>query len=243
MSDITCCAFAQGIAAVAPMSKSAGPGDSSISFLVQNLTANEIQLSYQPECDVGGLEVKGEECLKAFDVNFLPPPVEGVFTVPQSGRVEGSVSLKNTNIEFALFKPIFEPANNPSAKKPEGVAFEFGYQPGYLFIVKPKAQELAPPRFSTIVQGSNRRVRFSYMLDTLTMPALLNISAKIINKSDKKLIRFLSLAREKIADPKRAILELESDFTLASNKDPVCFQIFVDDRFAKKTNTAEGCER
>ena len=235
-------ALAQGVAALAPMSKTVGPGEEQIAFLVQNLTTDEIRMSYVPECDIDGKEAKGADCLSAFEVSLSPAALEGILTIPQGGRIEGRVRLKKLALGFALFKPIFEPIRDPGAKKAKGVSFEFGYQPGYLFIVSPKPQTLPPPTFSTAVQGTTRRVKFAYGISNFTMPALLNVSAKITRKSDKKLIRFLSLAREKIADPKRATLEMESDFALATNSEPVCFQIFVDDKFAKKTTTSEGCE-
>lgn len=233
-------AFGQGAAVVTPLSRTLSGSDGVIEFYIHNRLNRELPLRYQAFCEVDGIEKKAQECDATFDVNLASLAKDGLITIPTGGRIEGRVFLKNKEIRYGFFKPLFEPILE-SDKPGSGVQFQFKYQPGYLFLVKPSDEKISKVTFDTYIMGTTRRARFKLELFGLSMPQEISVSVKIVDKATKKLLRFVPLAKEKIADPRRGTLDLEGDFAGAENKSDVCYQLFVENRTRKDFYKVTDC--
>lgn len=236
-------ALAQGTAAVFPMSQATTNVDEVVSFSLQNITQNPVKFSYQPACDIDGVEKTGEECLKYFQIEFSLETQHDVFNVSANESLAGKVRLKDRKIGFAIFKPIFEPIQNKKVQgKAGGISFGFSYQPGYLFVVTPVQERLQDLK-TTIIETASKTpaVTFTANLQTLKSPTLVNISAKLFDKTTGKIVRFSPLAKEKILDPHRKEIVMEAALKSTDKTDNLCYQFFVENRLAKDTYRLDGC--
>lgn len=235
-------ARAQGLATVFPMSKAVGAAGDGISFVIQNQSENDVDFTYAPECDVDGKELSGEACTPYFEATLNTDLKDGKFKLPARGKVEGRVSLKTGVSRFALFKPLFEPAPSAADKQKPGVSFEFGYQPGYLFVLKAPSERVTAANFSSLSSQGTQRLKWVLPVSGVTVPQLLNVSAKLSEKGSNKTLKFLPLAKEKIFDPKRGELLLEADLGKTAVAKTICYELFVNNKFAPDSYKISGCQ-
>ena len=231
--------FAQGSAVVLPMSKYVLKQEDRISFQVHNQLNSHMMMDVNYRCEVDGEDLDGDICMKYFTVKFGSEMNLKKIEIPQLSSVRGEVSLQLPVKRFALFKPIFTPMTTHE-KKTEGVAFDFSYQPGYIFLVSPEPANLSLPKFTVRSTNTEQVAIFDFDIAEMVTPAIASISAKIIDKENKKMMRFTRLASEKIIDPRRKTLRLEAGYAPPGDKTFACYELLVqwvsDKRIQKITN-------
>lgn len=232
--------FAQGAAVIMPLSKHVTSADEVISFFIHNRLDTDLKLKYSPRCDVDGTEQSDEDCLKVFSVTFDIPVKSQEIVIPKGGRLRGDVHLTKKELKFALFKPLFVPVLD-APKENSAVRFDLSYQPGYLFVVNPVKERISKLDFDSYVLANARRARLKLDLTSLSMPQVVSVSAKLLDAKSKKTLRFVRLASDKIVDPKRKVLELESDFAGPEDKTEVCYQAFVESQTTKEIYNSSNC--
>ena len=234
--------YGQGAAVVMPLSKSVASKDETIVFFIHNRTDDLLTMAYTPKCDVDGVDHEGQICLDTFAMTCGAEIKDNLIKVAKEGSLRCEVRLTSGKGRFALFKPVFTPSASGDNGKPNAIPFTFSYQPGYLFLLKPAADRFTNIQFDTYVVDNARRARFKINLKELAVPQVVSFSAKILDKKTKKLLRFVRLASDKIADPKRGLLELEDNFANGADQSDVCYQAFVENKSAKDFYNLDGCK-
>ena len=140
--------FAQGSIVIVPMSKHALTQDEVISFRVHNQLNSAVMIDLTFECDVDGQSLTAEECRKYFELKIAGEVNPKKIEIPKTGNVGADVKMISAAKKYALFKPVFSPISG-AERKADGVAFDFSYQPGFVFFISPDSPTLNPPKFST----------------------------------------------------------------------------------------------
>ena len=233
-------ALAQGPAVVMPMSKAVTDPGEAISFYIHNQMDESLSLKYEPKCDLAGREETGSPCLEAFDLSFDSSINDAVMTIPKGGKVGCLLKLKRKDLTFAIFKPLFSPilAGSQTSNK---VTFEMKYQPGYLFLISPLKEQISEMTYQVLTIEGTRRMRFQLDIGQLSAPQVIGVTVKVLELKTKKLIRLLRLASEKIADPKRKILDLEGEFAEKLDSREVCYEMFISNLTAKDIYKKSNC--
>ena len=234
-------AFAQGSAVVMPLSKAVYSAEEVISFQVHNLQDDELTLAIEPKCELDGTSLVAAACNSTFKVTYDPNPKNGKIKLNKHSSVQGTVALVNPPKHYALFKPLISPVL-AQKEKPQGISFEFNYQPGYLFLIDKANQEIKKVSLSLRETKDARIARFVVDLGSLSMPAVASFSAKILDKKSKNLLKFLRLASDKILDPQRGKVELEGAFAdSAASKQDICYELIVQWLAQKSMQRLSGC--
>jgi hypothetical protein len=218
--------FAQGTAIVMPMSKYVFSKDEAVVFTIHNQLSEPLTFEVIPKCDVDGEVLEGKQCLNYFAMDFSGEFRSGKIEVPKAGSVQGKVRLNASPKRYALYKPLIAPVRNKK-KLGGGVGFEFRYQPGYLFLVAPEKAEFPMPNVTFRSSEQEKLAVLDFDLKSLTMPSPASISAKIIDKSSGKMLRFVRLASEKIFDPARGQVKLEAGYAPPKDEHVICLDIIV----------------
>lgn len=230
----------QGSAVVMPLSKAVTDPSESVVFYIHNQIEETLSLSYDLKCDIDGKDEQGEVCAAAFDAQFDIAPKDGKIVIPKHGKVTGNVRLKNKGVRFALYKPIFTPLL-PADQKENLVTFQMKYQPGYLFLVRPGDEKISQGDFRTVDTETARRFKFQLDISNLTVPQVIGVTVKVLKKADKKLVRLVRVASDKIADPKRKTLDLEGDFAEKGDKTEVCYEMYITNLGSKAIDKRTNC--
>jgi hypothetical protein len=233
-------AMAQGVAVILPMSEAVYSADETINFTMHSQTEGTSVLSIESRCEVDGKELAGAECDQFFDIQFIPPQQKNEIKIPRETPVKGQVSLKNKAIRFGLFKPIFAPITNMDSDE-AGAAFQFKYQPGYLFVPKPVEQAITKVDFKTAKRSDTLVALFDLDLSTMTMPSVASISAKILDPKKGTTIRFARLASNKILDPSRKKIALEAEVGSGDQSDPICYELVIQWIGTRQVQKLNGC--
>ena len=218
--------FAQGSMVIMPMSKHVLKQQDVVSMNVHNQLQVPLLADVNLECEIDGQGLAGEDCTKYFRLKLGGEINPKKIEIPKSGSIAGDVEMILAAKRYGLLKPVFSPISS-GGKKGDGVAFEFSYQPGYLILINPDPVTLGLPKFSTRVNGDQKVAMFELDLTTLTMPAVASISAKILDKKTKKMMRFARLASDKIFDPIRKTVTLEAGYAPAKDESETCFDLIV----------------
>jgi hypothetical protein len=235
-------ALSQGAAAILPLSKGVSEANDVISFYIHNLLEEALTLTYTPICDIDGKEFENAPCLEAFSIVFDAKLQENKFTLEKGKSMKGEVRLNKSNIKFAIFKPLFKPVLSRANAKANTIQFNFGYQPGYLFLIAPSKEHLTAPSFDTYVVKDARRARLKFDLTTLSAPQIVSVSLKLNDRKTKKLVRFVRVASQKIVDPRRVSMDLEDEFAPADDKTNVCYEAVVQNISAKDLYQLSNCQ-
>ncbi len=224
-------ALAQGALAITPMSSQSADRQAVLRSSIQNMTAKTVVFELKMDCDVDGVELSGAACEK--NIRFTTDGVNkgGQYEIPGNGRLSISASLIGTVESYALFKPFIRPLMQIEKNGASGVAFEFNYRPGFLFLIRPAEESLAVESFSTRTNDTARIANFSFDIKNFKSPHVATISAKLVNSSTGQLVRFARLAEDKIIDPRRAKLELETEYAkLTDQESPLCYELYVQEK-------------
>lgn len=232
--------FGQGAAVIIPMSQYILDKSEPANFHVHNQLQRNLAMNIDIKCDVDGMEMNGEECLNIFQIkidnNVNPRRIE----IMKSGSLRGRVELIKSPKQYALLKPIFSP-DKVGESKYNAVSFDFSYQPGYLFLLSSQTPNLTNPTYTTRVVNDEKFAVFEFDLKDFTMPAVASISAKIAAVDTKKTIRFVRLASEKIIDPRRKSLTLESSFASSKDEAKTCFDLIIQWISSKSIQKISNC--
>ena len=241
-----CCTFfssqarSQGSLVVMPLSKAVVESSEVLNFYLHNQVEDTLAIAYEPKCDIEGKEIAGHECNLTFDVVYDKPIKDGAFIVPKGGKVAATLRLRNKDLKFAIFKPLFTP-NLATKPKDNLITFQMRYQPGYLYLVHPAEEKIGNIDFAIVETESARRMKFKLAIGSLTVPQVIGVTVKVLRKADMKLTRLLRLASDKIIDPKRKTLELEADFAEKSDKTPVCYEMYIASLGLKSIDKRTNC--
>ena len=209
--------FAQGLAVVNPLSAFAKPDTKQLAFSVLSRSAEDTKFSVVHECVIDGKEAKGKECRDAFEVEFDSLQPDGTFELKAGSSVAVKLSAPPVAKSFAMYKPLISPIFQKKTGEKKGIAFDFDYRPGMLFIVNPEKPNYADFSLETFLIGKEKRVKVTLPIDFLKSPQVVNMSGKIMEKSTKKMLRLVPLARQKILDPLRKVLVVDGAYALASD--------------------------
>jgi len=219
--------LAQGTAVVLPLSKVVTSAQEVITFQIHSQVNEELRLKVDYFCEVDGVELSSVDCLKNFVLSFDRPLNDQILQLPDSSTsAQGTLTLTNSPQKYAFFKPLFAPVSSAEKRK-EGLSFDFKYQPGYLFLIKPDQPSIQSLSYSERITNDAKIAHFELDLSSLTMPHVASISAKIMDKSSRKLIRFVRLASEKILDPKRMKIEMEAPYGAPNLATQTCYELII----------------
>jgi hypothetical protein len=241
MGFLTTTLLAQGAAVIMPLSKALSVATEVVSFDLFNRLESALTLSVSIKCDVNGQELEGIACDPYFEMTPLTPLDSDSITIPQNGKWTARVRLKDPNIEFAIFKPLFVPQIKDDSQNESTVRFDLAYQPGYLWVLKPSQKELKDLTFSTYALQNSKRAKFVFSLKELDKPQVWNLSAKILEASNGQLVRFIRLANDKILDPKRQEMTFEGEYAQANDDREVCYELFVENVLIQKIYKIGNC--
>jgi hypothetical protein len=224
--------YGQGALAIIPISSYTADKQAILKTSIQNLTEKTVKFEFVPDCDIDGELLAGAACDKFFKYVTDATVKSGGYEITSKERAAIGVSLISPIKSYALFRPLIRPLLATDTPVGQGISFEFNYRPGFLFLVKPSEDRLAIQDFSTRVSDTARIATFKFNIKNFKTPHIANISAKLISKSSKKLVRFARLAEEKIIDPRREILELEVEYGAPKDpQDSLCYELFVQEKF------------
>lgn len=233
-------AYCQGSAVIMPMSSHVVGQDQKMTFQIYNQLESVLSMDIQMLCEVDGVTLKGLDCSKYFRLKLGDKINPTRIDIAKTGSVAGEVEFSEVPQKYGLIKPIFTPIRSGESKF-NSVAFEFSYQPGYLFLVNSETATLEKPVFSTRVIKDEKVAIFEFNPSSLSMPAVASISAKISAIESKKTIRFARLASEKIIDPKRKKLVLETSYTSAKDDTPTCYDLIIQWVSSKSIQKISDC--
>lgn len=219
--------------AISPLSSHVGSERQPLHVTIQNIGIQAQKVEIVHYCDVDGSNLTGDACLAFFEVTKENKDVPSQITVEAGGRVDLGVRLKSHVSHYALYKPLIRPLveKSPLAK---GVGFEFNFQPGMLFLLDPEARVFELPKFEMHSEMDRKVVRFEWDLGAWKTPQVLSVSAKIMDEKTKKIIKFVRLADNRIIDPLRKTLVLQSELTSDDPALKVCFQVFITPQYGAK---------
>ncbi len=237
--------YAQGAVVLNPMSAYTTDANATQTFHISNRIEEKLKLNVVWKCDIDGKEVEGQPCLDVFAIEIDgTAQTKNQIEIPTQGRARVDVKIKNTEaaktLSYALFKPLLKPELKQE-KRENSISFDFAYQPGILFILKPSTDKLSNVKFSTYINQDVRRLKLDFDVSTLKIPAVTSVSTKIFALDSKKLIRFVRLASNKIFDAHRGLISLEGEFTGKADKTKVCHQTFIEDVTAKQIYPLTDC--
>jgi|GEM_PF-2241749 len=224
-------AMGQGSAVISPMSAVVGTSQQIISFQINNQLEGELRLKLTKQCEIDGVSFSDADCDTYFKMQGPEIGIDGVLRIERGRSVSMELFLKRTVEKYALFKPLFAPESREASE--QEIPFEFRYQPGYLFLLQPDMSPLRIAEFKTRQDENSRFAVWEFDLTSLRAPSVMTISAKLIDKSTKRLVRFLRIANEKMLDPARKKLALEGAFAPAAEQTSVCYELIVQ-RFGNK---------
>ena len=244
--------FAQGVLAVNPISHFSAKSPYEVVFFLQNLSAEPLELKVTDQCVVDGKKLDGSACLRHLRVDpGWPDSNGGKLKFEPGERRQFRVAAKDSVKIFALFKPLLDPlpfvsGKSNSSKGNESPAnqagLEFGYQPGFL-ILRPQEEmptQVEVSSFELQEAKGETFARFVLNLGKLPFPSVFNVSAKVTE--DGKLLRFFSLAKEKIFDPDRKSLSLEAQVGKVPEKaSKICYEVFFQNQVSLRNGKTTGC--
>jgi hypothetical protein len=233
-------AVAQGSAVIMPMSQYLMKQEKTASFNVHNQLKNPMTMDVAYECEVDGVAIKSDECTRYFNLKISNEINPKKFEIQSSGSVEAYVQMIQAAKRYALFKPVFSPIVAGDSRS-NSVAFDFSYQPGILYILNADPVSIATPKFSTRVTDTEKIAVFDLDLQTMTMPAVASISAKIMDKDSKKMMRFVRLASDKIIDPYRKTVTLEAGYAPPKDTSNACFEVIIQWLSTKSLQKLSNC--
>lgn len=221
---------AQGALTVNPISGYTAEKQGVLKVTIQNLTDKKIRFEIVRDCDIDGSEYSGKECDNFFKISTDAPEKNKNFELESHARASLTVSLAKNINSYALFKPLIRALFDDGLPK-NGIGFEFNHRPGMLFLIKPGSDKLTDVTFSTTTSQTARVATFNFDVKKFSSPRVTNVSAKLLNASSKKLLRFARLAEEKIVDPRREILKLEVEYgRLEDPAETLCYELYIQDK-------------
>lgn len=216
----------QGAALITPMSDVSLEPARILDFAIFNRLQKELVLTVKHYCEIDNKEYEGIACDQYFRVNYSDGYLNERLTLGAQKNISVKVQLKNFAVKYALFKPKFEPLEEKQPKK--GIRFVFGYQPGFLYLVKADNKtKLKKPVAAILDNGENKLIHFKFDVTKLPMPQILNISARVTNKKTGKTVKLVKMATNKIVDPSRKTLDIQGIYGDAGFKDDVCYQLYI----------------
>lgn len=211
---------------VTPMSDVSLDPNKVLSFSIFNRVDKEVTLTVKHFCDIDRKEFKETQCEKYFRVNYSDGFRNNQLVIKAQQTISVKVQLKDFSVAYALFKPKYEPLEEEKQKK--GIKFVFGYQPGFLYLVKPdNTSKLTKPKVSTVINEKYKVIKFQFDVSAFNSPQILNLSARITDKKTAKTIKLVKLASNKIIDPTRKTLDLQGIFADADFAKDICYDIYI----------------
>jgi hypothetical protein len=225
--------LAQENIAVNPLSSHVGDERSPLNITIQNISSSPLNVEIKHFCDVDGVNYSGDDCLRYFELSVGSKDFSPVQKLASHSRADVAIRLKSQVTRYALYKPVIKQMKEKSPLR-KGVGFEFDYQPGALFLIAPEARKYDLPKFDLKLDGGRKIVRFEWDLESWKTPQVLSVSAKIIDKNTRKIIKFVRLADGRIVDPSRKRVVLQSEITSGDQAPSACYEVFITPHYGEK---------
>lgn len=233
--------FGQGAVIVDPISKAVYNKTETIDWTVYNRLDRRLKVKVTPHCIIDGNVLQEKACDAVFRLEKSGIASEMVLDIPASQKQQLLVRVVGNIERYGLYKPVFDPVLDDEPKA-SGVKFVFNYQPGALFLVNPVFEKLELPKASKSKNSKHAAIMFEFDVSKFTNPQVVNISAKIVEKDTKKVVKLLRMANEKIIDPTRNPLNLEVVWGSLDDPRQVCYELIVQNQsFKTEIYTLTGC--
>jgi hypothetical protein len=237
-------AYAQGEIIINPLSNYETDVNKSLNFSINNRKRVPADVNLKHMCDVNGVSYEGVECFNYFKLSFSMEANKdtGFFSIPANDKVEVTVALSNTAVNYAIYKPLISPVAKKEQTYDNTVTFDFNYQPGMLFVVNKTKEKIELVDTKYVTEDNVKRMKTKINLAKLNIPKVVSISAKIIEKDTNNFVRLVKLATLKILDPKRDALEMYADYETSKYDKAVCYQAYVQDFITQEVYQLSDCE-
>ena len=218
--------FAQGVALITPMSDVSLEASKVISYTIFNRLEKETTLTVQHYCDVDGKEMEGMACEKYLRVSYSKGYKNDRLKLPAKTATNVKIQVRDFGVKYVLFKPKYEPFEEKKSTK--GIRFIFGYQPGFLFLLKPNVNErLQDPDASIVTSNEHRLLQLNFDVSKLSTPQVVNITVRVTGRKGKKTLKLIKMATKKIVDPKRKLFTVQGIVGDKNFNRKICYQAYI----------------